>query len=482
MGHSQDRAPIHEALAEYRTNRIVPFDVPGHKQGRGTPELTEFLGRDCLSVDVNSMKPLDNLSHPTSVIRDAEALAAEAFGAKRAFFMIGGTTSAVQAMIMGVCRSGDSVIIPRNVHKSAINALILCGVNPIYIDPGIHSSLGISLGMDSRSVAEAVRNNPSAKAVFINNPTYYGVCPDLAKIVEIAHSAGMAALVDEAHGAHFYFGGDMPLSAMAAGADMSSVSMHKTGGSLTQSSLLITSGERVSPDYVRTIINLTQTTSASYLLLSSLDIARRTLAVRGSEIFERVRELADYARSEINAIGGYYAFSREIINGRDIADFDTTKLSVHTLKIGLAGVEVYDLLRDEYGIQAEFGDMGNMLAIISVGDTRGNIERLASALSEIKRLHGKDGVGLWDHEYIAPVVKLSPREAFYAERRPMPLSECEGRVSSEFVMCYPPGIPILAPGELITREALGYIMYAKSKGSLVTGPQDMTLENIFVVK
>ena len=478
----QKNAPLHEALAAYRSNRVVPFDVPGHKQGRGAPELAEFLGRECLSVDVNSMKPLDNLSHPTSVIREAEALAADAFGAESAFFMIGGTTSAVQAMIMSVCRAGDSVIIPRNVHKSAINALILCGVNPVYVDPGIHSELGISLGMDHADVERAVRENPSAKAVFVNNPTYYGVCPALGKIIRTAHAAGMAALVDEAHGAHFYFGEGMPRSAMSAGADMSAISMHKTGGSLTQSSLLVMNNSRVSPDYVRTIINLTQTTSASYLLMSSLDIARKTLATNGREIFRRVSELAEYARDEVNGIGGYYAFSREIADGRAAADFDATKLSIHTLKIGLAGVEVYDILRDDYGIQAEFGDMGNMLAIISVGDTRYNIERLVSSLAEIKRLRGRESVGLWDHEYIPPVVKLSPREAFYADREPIKLAESRGRVSSEFVMCYPPGIPILAPGELVTEEALGYILYAKSKGSLVMGPQDMTLENIFVVR
>ncbi|MDR3281329.1 MAG: aminotransferase class I/II-fold pyridoxal phosphate-dependent enzyme [Synergistaceae bacterium] len=478
----QDSAPLYEALERYRGDRIVPFDVPGHKQGRGTPELTEFLGARCLSVDVNSMKPLDNLSHPTSVIRDAERLAAEAFGAGDAFFMIGGTTSAVQAMIMSVCKSGDSIIIPRNVHKSAINALILCGVRPVYVDPGIHSGLGISLGMNPGDVDEAIRSNPDAKAVFINNPTYYGVCPDLAHMVKSAHAAGMAALVDEAHGTHFYFGDDMPASAMSVGADMSSISTHKTGGSLTQSSLLLMSGDRVAPDYVRTIINLTQTTSASYLLMSSLDIARRALATRGRETFHRVCELAEYARSEINGIGGYYAFSREIMNGRDCADFDITKLSIHTLDIGLAGVEVYDILRDDYGIQIEFGDMGNLLAIISVGDTHYNIERLVSSLSEIKRLKGKEGIELWDHEYVPPVVRISPREAFYADSRPVPLVSSEGEISSEFVMCYPPGIPILAPGELVTRDALDYVLYAKSKGSLVMGPRDMTLENINVVK
>jgi lysine decarboxylase len=240
--------------------------------------------------------------------------------------------------------------------------------------------------------------------------------------------------------------------------------------------------DRVDPGYVRTVINLTQTTSASYLLMSSLDIARKELATKGRETFRKVVELAEYARSEINGIGGYYAFSREIINGRDVFDFDVTKLSVHTLGIGLAGIEVYDMLRDDYGIQIEFGDTGNFLAIISVGDNNYAIERLVSSLSEIKRLCSKEGLDLWDHEYIPPVVKLSPQEAFYADRRSVPLAQSEGEVSSEFVMCYPPGIPILAPGELITKDALGYIIYAKKKGSLLMGPQDMTLEFIKVVR
>ena len=239
---------------------------------------------------------------------------------------------------------------------------------------------------------------------------------------------------------------------------------------------------RVRPDYVRTVINLTQTTSASYLLMSSLDIARKALATEGKETFSRVVSLAEYARGEINKIGGYYAFSREIIDGKYICGFDTTKLSVNTLKIGLAGVEVYDLLRDDYGIQIEFGDMGNMLAIISVGDNHYAIERLVASLSEIKRLRGREGLHLLDHEYIPPVVRMTPQEAFYAPSRPLPIRETVGKISAEFVMCYPPGIPILAPGEEVTREALDYILYAKKKGSLVMGPQDMELNDLYIVK
>jgi len=477
----QSSAPIYEALSAYRYARVVPFDVPGHKQGRGNPELTEFLGKQCLTVDVNSMKPLDNLIHPVSVIKEAEELAAQAFGAKAVFFMVNGTTSAVQAMILSVCKRGDKIIMPRNVHRSAINALVVSGAVPVYVNPGIHKHLGISLGMSTEEVEQAILSNPDAKAVFINNPTYYGVCSDILHITELAHRHGMLVLADEAHGTHFYFGENLPISAMKAGADMAAVSMHKTGGSLTQSSFLLINND-IRPGHVRQIINLTQTTSGSYLLLSSLDISRRNLALHGKEIFAKVNVLSQYAREEINKIGGYYAFSRELADGDAFFDFDPTKLSVHTLDIGLAGIEVYDILRDDYDIQIEFGDLGNFLAIISVGDREQAIERLVAALSEIKRLYAKDKTGLLDHEYMNPEVVMTPQEAFYAEKVSLPTDACGGRICGEFVMSYPPGIPILAPGERITEEILAYIRYAKEKGCFLTGTEDMKVEHMKVVE
>ncbi|MDE5771695.1 MAG: aminotransferase class I/II-fold pyridoxal phosphate-dependent enzyme [Ruminococcus sp.] len=480
MGLSQINAPIYEALRKFRRMRVVPFDVPGHKRGRGNMELTEFLGEDCMSVDVNSMKPLDNLCHPVSVIKDAEMLAAQAFGAANAFFMVGGTTSAVQSMIMYACKSGDKIIMPRNVHRSAINALILCDAVPVYVNPDVNKQLGIALGMSVEQVVKAIEENPDAKAVLVNNPTYYGICSDLKKITEIAHAHGMLVLVDEAHGTHFYFGEDFPVTAMNAGADIASVSMHKSGGSLTQSSFLLMGG-KINADYMRQIINLTQTTSASYLLLSSLDISRKRLALSGREIFAETVGMAEYARSEINSIGGYYAYSKELINGDSIFDFDISKLSVYTLPIGLAGIEVYDLLRDEYDIQIEFGDIGNILAYISVGDRKRDIERLISAMSEIKRRFGKSGAGMLTQEYINPIVAETPRRAFYADKISLPLEKSAGRVCSEFVMCYPPGIPILAPGELITDEIIEYIKYAKDKGCSMTGTEDINIEYLNVI-
>ena len=480
MSFDQNKAPIYEALENFKKMRVVPFDVPGHKRGRGNAELTSFLGEACLSVDVNSMKPLDNLCHPVSVIKEAEEIAAEAFGAANAFFMVGGTTSAVQSMILYACKSGDKIIMPRNVHRSAINALILCDAVPVYVNPDVNNQLGIALGMSVEQVEKAIEENPDAKAVLVNNPTYYGICSDLKKITELAHSKGMLVLVDEAHGTHFYFGDNFPITAMAASADLASVSMHKSGGSLTQSSFLLM-GKQINSDYMRQIINLTQTTSASYLLLSSLDISRKRLALNGKEIFAQTVEMAEYARSEINSIGGYYAYSKELINGDSIFDFDVSKLSVYTLPIGLAGIEVYDLLRDEYDIQIEFGDIGNILAYISVGDRKRDIERLISALFEIRRRFGKTATGMLSQEYVTPTVAQPPRRAFYAEKTSVPLEQAVGKVCTEFVMCYPPGIPILAPGELITEKIIDYIKYAKEKGCQMTGTEDINLEKLNVI-
>lgn len=477
----QKSAPLYEALQHFRRQRVVPFDVPGHKRGRGNPELVKLLGEQCVSLDVNSMKPLDNLCHPVSVIAEAEELAADAFGAAHAFFMVGGTTSSVQTMVLTACKAGDKLIMPRNVHRSAINALVLCGAEPVYVNPDVDAHIGIALGMELSDVEKAILAHPDATAVFVNNPTYYGICSDLRGIVEIAHAHGMMVLVDEAHGTHLSFHEELPVSAMEAGADMSAISMHKSGGSLTQSSLLLLNST-VNTRYVEQIINLTQTTSASYLLLSSLDISRRNLALRGHESFAKVSAMAEYAREEINSIGGYYAYGKDIINGRSIYDYDVTKLSVYTRDTGLTGIEVYDLLRDEYDIQIEFGDIGNILAYISIGDRIQDIERLVGALEDIKRLYSRETSRLHNAEYITPIVAATPQKAFYAEKELIPIRQTSGRICAEFVMCYPPGIPILAPGEMVTDEIVDYILYAKEKGCSMQGFEDTALERLNVLK
>ncbi|MCL2355752.1 MAG: aminotransferase class I/II-fold pyridoxal phosphate-dependent enzyme [Defluviitaleaceae bacterium] len=504
---NQNRTPIRNALEELEENRIIPFDVPGHKRGKGNSNLREFLGKKCLSIDVNSMKPLDNLCHPVSVIKESEELAAAAFGAAYAFLLVGGTTSAVQAMVFYAVKRGEKIILPRNVHRSVLNALVLCGAVPVYIPCRTCEKLGIGLGSSVGEVERIIRQNPDAKAILINNPTYYGICSDVAGIAKLAHDNGMLLLADEAHGTHFYFAENLPRAAIAAGADLSAVSMHKSGGSLTQSSFLLC-GENVNSSYMRQVINLTQTTSASYILMASLDIARSNLALRGKKIFAEVLELTEYARSEINKSGGWYAFSDEIIDGDTVFDFDKTKLAVNTLGTGLAGIEVYDILRDKYEIQIEFGDIANILAYVSIGDNFKNIEMLISALADIRRRGAQGaqqtpGANAQDDnipskpeqttpasdagqvrmaEYISPIVRLAPQDAFYAAKKSLPIEECAGKICAEFVMCYPPGIPIVAPGEEITPEIVQYIIYAKEKGCSLTGPEDMRVERINVIE
>ena len=476
----QKSAPVYEALERLRKRRVVPFDVPGHKRGRGNPELVNLLGEKCVGLDVNSMKPLDNLGHPVSVIREAEELTAEAFGAAHAFLMVNGTTSSVQSMILSVCKAGDKIILPRNVHKSVINALVLCGGIPVYVEAKVNPKIGIAMGVEVEEMRRVMDENPDAVAVFVNNPTYYGICSNIKKIAEMAHVRNMKVLADEAHGTHLYFGENLPMSGIAAGADMAAVSMHKSGGSLTQSSILLC-GENMDAEYVRQIINLTQTTSASYLLLSSLDISRRNLALRGRESFEKVTKMAEYARNEINAIGGYYAYGKELIDGDSVFDYDVTKLSVYTQGIGLTGIEVYDLLRDEYDIQIEFGDIGNILAYISIGDRIQDIERLVGALEDIRHTYQKDSRDLYCGDFIKPECVMSPQRAFYAEKKQIPLRETAGCICGELVMCYPPGIPILTPGERITGEIIKYISYAKEKGCSLQGTKDPEVEYLSVM-
>lgn len=462
----QNKTPLADALKQMKEKSYIPFDVPGHKANLSF--LNDYFGEECVSLDFNSRRDIDYLCDPKGVIFEAEELAADAFFAKDAFFMTGGTTSAVQAMIMSVCNPGEKVILPRNVHYSVIYAVIISGAVPVYINPSIHKKLGISLATDLKTLEKCLDEHPDAKAVFVNNPTYYGICPNLKAIVELVHSRGMKVLVDEAHGTHFYFSDKLPAPAMKCGADMSAVSMHKTGGSLTQSSILLSSGS-VPRAHIENIINLTRSTSSSYLLMASLDLARRHLAVNGKAELERVIELCNKTREKINSIGNYYAFSRDIIDGESVFDFDTTKISVNTVGLGLAGIEVYTVLRDKYGIQIEFGDICNFLAISTLSDEESHHQALVDALKTIALDKIDKSTIKYSYEYIEPTVVMTPREAFYSEKESVSIEHSYGRISAMSVMCYPPGIPLLAPGELVTSDIIEHINFAAQKGCSVVG-------------
>ncbi|WP_416387379.1 aminotransferase class I/II-fold pyridoxal phosphate-dependent enzyme [Caminicella sporogenes] len=478
----QNRAPLFEAMREYHRKNVVPFDVPGHKHGIGIPEMVDYFGRTMLELDVNAMKCLDNICNPIGVIKEAEDLAAKAYGADNAFFLVNGTTSGVQAMIMSICNPGDKIILPRNAHKSAITALILSGAVPVYIQPEINEELGIAMGVSLKSVKEAIEKHHDAKAIFIINPTYYGAVSDLKAIVEMAHKYEMAVLVDEAHGAHMKFHNELPMEAMDVGADMCAVSTHKTGGSLTQSSLLLLRERFVDAKKVKTTLNLTQTTSASYLLMGSIDIARKQLATKGKEMLDNVLNLVRWARFEINKIEGLYAFGKELVGTIGVYDFDETKLGVNVRNLGLTGFEVYDILRDEYNIQVELGDMYNILAIVSLGDTKESLGALIEALKSISVKYKRDKkITLKKSILKNPEVIVSPRDAYYSRKKVVKFEDAAGEVSGESIMAYPPGIPVVALGERITKEMIEYVNEMKKKESLLQGTEDPYVNYIKVL-
>lgn len=482
MKKNHDLLPLMDAIREYDEKDVIPFDVPGHKHGKGTKELVDFFGERVMRIDVNSMKCLDNIGNPVSVIKEAQDLLADAYGADHAFFLTNGTSSGVQAMIMSACQAGDKVILPRNAHKSAINALILGGITPVYVQPEMDENLGIAMGVTLDKIREAIAINPEAKAVFLINPTYYGASSNLKAIVELCHKNDMAVLVDEAHGAHLHFHEELPMSAMEAGADMSAVSLHKTGGSLTQSSGLLLKEGIIDKNRVKTILNLTTSTSASYLLMASLDGARKILATRGREILCEKLELVRWARKEINAIDGMYAFSTELVDKEGVFSFDETKLGINVSKLGLTGFQAYDILRDEYNIQVELGDIYNVLGIVSLGDSKDAIEALVDALKDISLKYKKEEFKCDLLALENPEVVIIPRDAFYMEKKILPLTDSVGEISGEYIMAYPPGIPILSPGERITKSIIDYIEVLKTQKSVLTDNHDPSGEYIKVLK
>ena len=476
------KMPLIEALESYYKENVIPFDVPGHKHGKGLKEYDEFLRKYGMELDVNSMKSLDIISNPKSVIKEAEDLLADAYGADYSFFMIGGTTSAVQAMIMSCVNPGEKIIIPRNAHKSAINGLILSGAIPVYIQPEIDEKIGIAMGMSIDNIKEAIKNNPDAKAIFVINPTYYGITSDLKAIIELAHKNNMVVLSDEAHGAHFAFHSELPSSGIKLGADMAAVSLHKTGGTLTQSSALLMNRNRlVDYNHLRNTINLTLTTSASYFLMASIDFARKKLVIDGERYLDEILTISRKYRALINEIPDLYAFGKELIDNVGVHDFDETKLSVNVTNLKLNGYEVYDLLREKYHIQAELADDKNVLFIISLGDDEYSIGTLYNALKEIGEKYAGGNKQDFRKTLNNPEVIVSPRNAYYSTKKTILLTDAIGEISGESVMVYPPGIPIITPGERISSDIVEYINFLKKQDTVITGPDDPEVKYIKVL-
>lgn len=483
---SQNETPLFTGLVEHSKKNPTQFHIPGHKKGAGIdPEFRDFIGDNALSIDLINIGPLDDLHQPKGIIKQAQDLAADAFGADHTFFSVQGTSGAIMTMVMAVCGPGDKIIVPRNVHKSVMSAIVFSGAVPIFIHPEIDNTLGISHGITTDSVNKALEQHPDAKGLLVINPTYFGVAADLKRIVDIAHSYEVPVLVDEAHGVHIHFHDGLPLSAMQAGADMAATSVHKLGGSMTQSSILNVREGLVSANRVQTILSMLTTTSTSYLLLASLDVARRRLVTEGFDLIEKTIQLANYTREKINEIEKLKCIGREILGSKATFDFDPTKLIISVKDLGITGSDAEVWLREKYNIEVEMSDLYNILCIVTPGDTKKEADLLIDALANLS-----DEVSHLSESRIVPevllpdipVLALSPRDAFYSETEVVPFEASAGRVIAEFIMVYPPGIPIFIPGEIITEENLTYIQTNIEAGLPVQGPEDYDLKYLRVIK
>ncbi|MCL1950348.1 MAG: aminotransferase class I/II-fold pyridoxal phosphate-dependent enzyme [Turicibacter sp.] len=473
------KLPLMDALKNYTQKDVAAFDVPGHKRGQGVPVLQDFFGEKLMKMDVNSLPELDNVSNATGVIKEAMELLADAYGADAAYFMTNGTTGAIHSMLLAALEPGDEVLLPRNIHKSALNGLILCGAKPVYVKADILPKENLVGNLTARDVEMHLLDNPKIKAVFVLNPTYYGFVSDLKAIASVCNRHGVLLMVDEAHGAHLGFHDGLPLSAMEAGADMSCVSIHKTGGALTQASALLVKKNKINPKKVQQVVNMLQSTSASYLLMGSLDGARQNLVLNGHRQLTEALRLSSLARFELNRIPGVHTV--ESPDGR----LDITKLGINVRGLGLSGFEVYDLMHQNYGIQLEMPDFNHVLAIISLGDEERNIWRLIDAFKEIskKQAATPTKINMKPMRPLGtPKVALSPRQAYFSEKAPLLLDAAIGRIAGESVMAYPPGIPLVAPGEEITAEIVVTLKQLKQSQAFMTDSYDPDLKQILVIK
>ena len=493
----QRRAPLAAAMCAYGEAGALAFHTPGHKQGLGAHALLRELVTEAgLREEVSLMEELDDLHEPTGCIEEAQDLAAALYGADAAFFAVNGTTGAIHAMLVAALSPGDAVLVPRNVHRSVFGGLVLSDAHPVYIEPVVDEALGIAHGLSTEAVREACRLHPEAKALLLVSPTYYGVASDVRAIAEIVHEAGMALLVDEAHGAHLAFSDDLPESAIAAGADLVAQSTHKLLGAMTQASLLLLREGRIEKERVQRAMSLLTSTSPNYLLLASLDIARLQMAEAGAAHLARAVGLARKLRREVNAMPGLFSFGEERMGGAGAFALDPLKLTVTVTGLGLTGAEAAHILRHEHKIEAELFDAQNVLFLLTYADTEESAGRLLAALRSLAQRRTAQvataaaaAIAVPDGRKAqaavrlpaAPPVAIPPREAFYRRSVPCRLREAAGRIAAETIAFYPPGIPVICMGEVFTAEVCRYIEAMAAAGLKVTGAADASLRTLRVL-
>jgi arginine decarboxylase len=476
--------PIINALREWTTTDHAPFYTPGHKHGWGMgADFTDLWQAAGLKGDLPELPGLDNLAAADGVIAASQSLAAKTFGAEHTRYLVNGSSCGVMAAILATCQPGDQILLPRNIHRSIIAGLIHSGAVPVFIQPVYVPELDIAHSVTPESIAAALLAYPQIKAVMVVAPTYYGVCGDLAEIASIVHQHQIPLLVDAAHGAHFGFHPDLPPSALALGADLVIQSTHKVLGALTQASMLHVQGRLIDIDRVDRCLQILQTSSPSYLLLASLDSAQAQMATYGRELLDRTLALTQKARSELSNIPGLLTLDLARIQP-GCRYFDATRLTVTTTNLGYTGYDADEILCDQYQVVAEMPSQRHLTFIISIGNREWDIEMLVAGMRGLAQ-QAAAPVQIPQIDWPSVAISspaLTPRAAFFASIETVPIESSIGQISAELVCPYPPGIPVLIPGEVVTAEAIDYLQQVVAAGGEVVGNSDPSLQYLRIVK
>lgn len=481
--NNQQKTPLLDTLLSHAKRKVVSFHTPGHKNGHGIDKkLAGFTGRNLFAMDVTVFPEVDSLHDPTGPIKKAQHLMAKAYGVEQSFFLVNGSSVGNMAMIISACRPGESIIISRNTHKSTLAGIILSGVWPIWIQPSIDQNLDILFDATPEQVEKALKQFPEAKAVFVTSPTYNGVVTNLKKIADICHAKGKLLLVDEAHGAHLKFHPQLPMSAIDAGADMVVQSTHKTLSAMSQGSVLHFNSKLLDINPVRRIVSMLQTTSPSYLTLASLDLARKQMVLEGEEILGKLIQHTERARTKINHLKNFTCFTRAEIQGRGF-DLDVTKITINVTRSGYSGHQISEILARDHNIQVDAADLFNLIAISGTGTVKKDLEKLVRALGQIDTMErGEAQNWVLRIPSLQTELVMNPRDVFllYRSKR-VPLRKAIGHISAQTLTPYPPGIPVLIPGERVTAEIVEYLGDLTEQAVRVSGQEAEALKTVRVV-
>ena len=452
---------------------VISFHVPGHKMGKIYDRLgyTPIIEK-MYKMDTTEIIGTDNLHSPEGIIKESQKRASKVFKSDNTYYMVNGSTSGIQASIMASCNPGDKLIVNRDCHLSVINGCILGDINPVYINADISKDNNIVNGVILEDAIEVINKNLDAKAILLTYPTYYGITYDLKTICDYAHSKNIIVIVDEAHGAHLGLSDELPKTALEQGADLVIQSTHKTLPAFTQASMIHTQGNRVNRSRLLSMLRFVQSSSPSYTLMVSLELAVDIYETKGKELMMELLLNINKFKENIK--------DNELI--RVYNEYDKTKIFVESKNIGLIGYELEEILRKEYNIQVELSNYYGVLLICTIGNDDKDFKKLEMALKNIYDSYNiKENIKEVEYPNIIPKKALSPREAFYKSKKSVKIYDSIGKISGEYIIPYPPGISLLSPGEIITKDVIDYVLLCNKKGMHVNGIKDSNLEFIEII-